>query len=490
MVCVLGTTGTASARVIASSGFNPKKNGFSFPNYGPGHTNLSANDMRALFGSGVCAFPGKSKCTLTPPAQRYQQEANRAMAAGHCFGFSALSLLLFRHQFPPLAKTSTNKLKLNNNTPLQEAIAYTFQWQMLPALQEAAVRGTPNEVLQFLISSLQRRGGELYTMAIFQPEFQGGHAITPYAVEERGAGKYDALVYDNNWPGQSRHVHFDTSTDTWSYNAAINPGEPESLYSGDAQTKTVTLLPTTPGLGTHFCPFCAEAAGPKAYNSIQLQGNPYNHAHLLIIDPQGRAIGYRGGAFVNQIPGARAVFPSAATTVWQQKQEPQYQIPVGVNVQVTVDGSGLKYADNEHISLIGQKHDLAVDGIEVKPGERPSLMLDGEHGSMTYTNGGGESRSPLFTVGLVTTPGNYSIGVQPVSLRPDSTVTISDDPATSRLFLHDASASEQTFELHLTRQVNGTVEKLRSLGLKQPPGRTLEVLYGTVAPGQSRFLLK
>ena len=108
---------------------------------------------------------------------------------------------------------------------------------------------------------------------------------------------------------------------------------------------------------------------------------------------------------------------------------------------------------------------------------------------MTYSNAGSQTMSPLFTVGLVRLAGNYSIGIQALSLRPDSVIRISDDRANSTLALHDASSSGQSFELHLTRQVDGKVETVRSVRVEEPPGKTLDILYGTVPDGQSRFEL-
>ena len=487
---LLVMAGGAEAKIVASSGFSPSKNGFNFANYGSGYANLSANGMRALFGSGVCAPPAKPKhCLLTPVAKRYMEEANRTMSGGHCFGFSALSILVFRHLFPPLAKTPIQRLKLKGNKQLQHEIAYTFQWQTLPALQNATVRGTPDEILKFLTDSLGRRGGELYTMALFRPGFQGGHAVTPYAVDNLGGGKYDVLVYDNNWPDKVRRVHFDTNADTWSYVAAANPSVPDSVYEGSAQTNTLYLNPTTPGLGVHFCPFCAEAAGrPGALNEIRLEGNPYNHAHLLIRDSQRRALGYEGEKLVSGIPGGSAVFPTAFSDS-QQRQEPTYRVPVGVDVQVTVDGSGLKFPDTEHFSLIGQNHDLAADGIIVKPGERETIALNGDDGSMTYTSAGSQASSPLFNVGLVRQAGNYSVGIQAITLHPDSVIRISDNPATSTLAMHDSSASSQTFEVRVERQVNGKVEEVKAARVEQPAGKTVGFIYGNIPAGTSRFLL-
>jgi hypothetical protein len=86
LACLFGVAGSAAARIIASDGFSPARDGFSFANYGSGYVNLSASDMQALFGNGVRAFVTSSKrCVLTPPAQRYMDDANRSMSAsGHC----------------------------------------------------------------------------------------------------------------------------------------------------------------------------------------------------------------------------------------------------------------------------------------------------------------------------------------------------------------------------------------------------------------------
>ena len=82
-------------------GFRPKVNGFSFENYGSGKADLSANELRLLFGSRVCMFVKKSgACVLTPSGQAWLKQQNREMRGGHCTGMSVLSLLLFRHQFP------------------------------------------------------------------------------------------------------------------------------------------------------------------------------------------------------------------------------------------------------------------------------------------------------------------------------------------------------------------------------------------------------
>jgi hypothetical protein len=488
LACALGVAGSATARIIASDGFTPAQDGFSFANYGPGYQNLSADQMRDLFGSGVCALLTKAgDCVLTPPAQAYMDTANRLMAtAGHCFGFSVLSLLLFRHQFPQFARTPIQRLKLRANTALQRAIAYTFQWQMLQVVQLSWVHGTPNHLLGFLTNALRRRGGQTYTMAIYRPGFEGGHAVTPYAVDSLGHGRYDVLVYDNNWPDQVRRIHVNTRTDSWSYVAAINPSVPGSVYKGNAQTGTLSLVPTTTGLGVHYCPFCANpGVNPNPYYQLWLQGNPYNHGHLFIQNPQGQGIGYDHGNFISQMPGASAVFPTTATfNNSNQSPLPVYRFPFGTIMNVTIDGFGLRYPDTETVSYIGQNHDVTISRIQISPNQQEHLILNPVEVSMTYTPATSDVQSPVFNSGLVRSAGDYSVIARALSLHPDSVLKFRDYAATSTLVINDFSASGQTFEIQLTQPDAGQARLLSDFTVYQPPGQAIDVEYGQVQNGR------
>jgi hypothetical protein len=494
LACMLGVAGRATANIIASSGFDPTRNGFSFANYGGGgYANLSATEMQELFGVGVCsAGTGGNTCQLTPVAQTYMDNANQTMARGHCFGFSALSLLLFRHEFPALAGKPVDRLKLS--TAVEHAIAYAFQLQLLPAMQDATVHGTPTNVLDFLINTLGKPHGELYTMSMFRPGLNGGHAVTPYAVDDLGNNKYDVLVYDNNWPDQVRRVHFDTAANTWNYFAATNPKQKGSLYKGNAHTGTLSLVPTSPGLGVQYCPFCgarssvavrgsgrsASLAGSPGYDELQLQGNPYNHGHLLIHDPQGQAIGFiNPSRLVDQIPGATAVSPIGGVATWRQGQGPLYRLPVSTNVMdVSVDSTGMKFADTEHFTLIGQAQDVEIDGINLRPGDRDTIELNDSEGSITYRGApGAQTLSPYFTVGLVTQSISNSIGIQALTMHPDSAIKITDDRQDSTVSVNDASAKAQTFLFRMTAQTNGTTKQTQAFQIQVPPGRTVYVVY-------------
>src|SRR5437660_1334619 len=84
-------------------------------------------------------------------------------------------------------------------------------------------------------------GGEVYSLGFYKDTTkQIGHAVTPYAVEDKGGGKFAVLIYDNNHPGIPRAISFDRNADSWSYDAARNPNDPTWHFAGDAQTLTMS----------------------------------------------------------------------------------------------------------------------------------------------------------------------------------------------------------------------------------------------------------
>ena len=86
--------------MITDLGFRPELNGFSFENYGgePSVQNLTAVEVRRLFGDQVCATLAGGRCVLTPPGQQWMEQVNGDMAGGHCEGMAVLSLLMYTDQ--------------------------------------------------------------------------------------------------------------------------------------------------------------------------------------------------------------------------------------------------------------------------------------------------------------------------------------------------------------------------------------------------------
>ena len=84
------TAYTPTGTLIADSGFRPDANGFKFENYGAEQptgtavTNFTPDDVRKLYGDGVCADAQAGKCDLTPQAQAWMTEAMRALRPEQC----------------------------------------------------------------------------------------------------------------------------------------------------------------------------------------------------------------------------------------------------------------------------------------------------------------------------------------------------------------------------------------------------------------------
>jgi hypothetical protein len=410
---------TPTGPVVADNGFRPGTDGFPFANYGAttGILDIGTNEMRALYGDAVCATTAGGSCKLSPPAQKWRDELNNALAGGHCYGFSVVSLMLFKQQFTAAqarvlgqGRSPAFAFRLRGNARLQRELAKAWATQIFPAVKRRAVTGAPSKVVTGLIAALNDKANpETYTLTIFQRNGEGGHAITPYAVEDRGAGRYAILVYDNNWPGITRPLEVDTRRETWSYSASINPGAPESRYDGDKRTKTLALEPTTPGIGVQPCPFCRRsrsqagataAATAPATVDISLSGPADDHAHLLIRDRRNRRLGYLGKRFVNQIPGAQVIRPVSAD-LYRDDPEPLYRVPAGVagSLLITIDGRAQRKTQTQSMSVIGPGTVAAVEDIRLAPGQRNIVRIADGGLRLSYQTDRRQTQSPVVVLG-------------------------------------------------------------------------------------------
>ncbi len=416
--------------MVADSGFRPPRSGYRFPNYGieAGLPNLGSDEMRQLFGDSVCAGFSGGVCVLSPPALAWMQQENAAMADGHCVGFSVTALFFYADLTSPLwfGAAAVPGLTIGRNQLLAREIAYGYVFQVLDSVRRAEVSGSPREVLTRLVSAL-RTGSELYTLGITQPDGSGGHAVTPYEVERLRPNQYAILVYDNNYPRTTRTVQVDTKSDSWSYNAALTPNQPGSLYAGNATTHSLFLLPTAPGLGVQLCPFCsATTATPTTatptsttpttatmasedigapYEAIRLQTNGPVAGHLLITDPLGRRVGFVHGRLVSQIPGARIVsLFVGGTRTWLNHTEPEYELPTGQRYRIQLTGEatagarpGRRVGQTSHASVTVLEPGFlaAVRGIDTHPGQKDQFNLPAGGHAISFRPQGARSAPEL-----------------------------------------------------------------------------------------------
>ena len=299
--------------LVADLGFSPLLNGFPFENYGGDYPagDLTAAEARQLFGDQVCEYVKGQTCFPTPAAQLWLTEMNQAMLNGHCEGMAALSLLFFRGEKRPAdyGGATAADFEAQNAALLREIARYWTLQTLEPVIAEAtrSQQQTPAAILNTLRAGLQA-GTDAYTLGVYGKV--GGHALTPYAIEDVGRGKFWVHVYDNNYPGAGKYVEFDTVANTWKYAmAAINPSEDAAPWEGGAGTLDLTSLAVR--RQPLQCPFDGTGASCDKPSAL-----------TLLVDGKGAAIRTKGAALrtkgalpkelrfeqgraINEIPGAR-----------------------------------------------------------------------------------------------------------------------------------------------------------------------------------------
>jgi hypothetical protein len=447
---------------VADTGFRPGANGFSFQNYGfelPNGAvpvNLTAADVEKMFGDSVCVDAKLRRCDLIPEAQAWLNDTNDAISGGHCYGFSVLAELIWLGRVSPstFGGRQATSLDVDTNETLQRQIAYDWALQLLGSVQAKRLTGTPNQILAQLVRGLKPHPSQTYTVVFWKRDGSGGHAVTPFEVVNSGGGMYKVLIYDNNWPGQTRAISFNTKADTWTYDAASNPNEPESVYEGDAKTKTLSLYPTSPGLGRQPCPFCAKeptsgtAKAGDNTEEISLQGGATTeHADLVVSDDAGQQLGYINGNLVNQIPGAR-VDQVISSGDWTDNLAPDFFVPADVKYTITLDGTSLKTPDSETLSLIGPSYDLSIGPIPIRPGDKDTLVIEPDATQLSYTSS--RTESPTITLGVSDDRADYSFQIAGISDQPGSTLNLGLPPEGGNLNLQHVGGTSSV-NLKMTR---------------------------------------
>lgn len=508
---------TPTGTLIADDGFRPAANGFGTPNYGDTLAdnstpmNLTPAQVQTYFGNGVCVDATAATCTLNPEAQAWMDKTNASMAGGHCYGFSVAAQLFWTGTAKPsdFGGSTTPTLTIPGNAPLQQELAYAWAFQDLSSVNNAVIKGTPVDIINKLKAVLQPNPTETYTVAIFKSDGTGGHAVTPYAIEDAGGGIDNILIYDNNYPGITRKITVDTNANTWEYNAAVNPSSPSELYQGDANTMSLSLYPTTPGLGTQPNPFSGTAASgatgstsavqsgtaansatltdvstSAAMDEIWLDGSDTGHGHLIITDDQGHQLGIVNGKLVNNIPGAQ-VEENFADEDWQVAEEPNYYVPDGTKFTVSLDGTDLKQADMESVGVIGPSFDLEVDNINLQPKEKDTLDIGADATHWTYS--ASSVQSPEISLGVSDDSADYTFDVKGDSVPAHGTTSIDLPGEGGTLTLGTAaSASKSNFTMAMERDddSSGQVSKFSHSGISLAGGDMAELQFGQWTDGE------
>ena len=486
----------------ADSGFRPESNGFNFENYGDNIQvqNLTSVEMQRLFGDQVCASQAGGECVLTPPAKQWMTEINTAMSGGHCEGMAVLSLLMYSNHVDPatFGASSAHDLSLDDEA-LQREIALWWTTQATWPAAAVKINESPQAVVDALIETYTSypAPAEEWVMGIYMADFSGGHAITPFAIEDKGGGIYHVLVYDNNWPNQSRVVEVDYNANTWKYQAATNPDEPESLYEGNLETKTLEIVGVNQRMVQQDCDFCAGggasgqnrstrglAAPSQDFNQIWLKGQ----ADLKIVTEDGRRIGFFEGEFINEIEGARGDNLKFGVDIWDINNEPVYYIPVGIQFSITVDASRATEGITSDIAMIGPGYNLVVADLYLDPGTEDTITVSPDGTRLAYSTEYTDAPDMIF--GVETPEADYEFIVAALDIESGAEFVIELDIENGALSINTDNTTEYgTYEIVMYRIDDEGESWFSNDDIYMEPGDTSYFLFGEWAgPGSSLYI--
>ncbi|MEJ7729976.1 MAG: hypothetical protein WKG00_12240, partial [Polyangiaceae bacterium] len=462
------------ASLIADTGFRPNKHGFPFKNTGgnfprtPGL--VDANVMTKLFGKEACVGGNAARCKLTPPATEWMGMINRAMNGGQCEGMAVSSLTFFQNIDSPAKHSPTAKsahdLQHRQVSPL---IGYYWAWQAVdPMMRETVLerrRTAPADVVDRLAQMMKQN--QMATIAIWAPRPQrGGHAVTPYAIENKGNNEYWVRIYDNNYPDTERYIVIDKNANTWRYDvAALNPSVPKMPWYGDAESRSIAILPVATRLKKADCPFCKTTKG----KTVVPRG-----AALNISDPDGKKLGYDdGGKLINEIPGADVVDLTAFLED-AEAPEPIFILPDDdKDYEITVadpkvkakpaEGDDDDTDDNASVAIFSGGTAIAVGKSQRDAGQKDTISLSKDGFRYRTANG----KVPKLRLALDDDKEGVAVGVKNMKADADDEVELKMDRKSGRVTVQGGGKSTDSYDLKIKKvKEDGDDDEVEAKGVK------------------------
>lgn len=477
-------------------GFRPEANGFSYQNYGDvgqtpkGETftvvNLTSVEMRRLFGDAVCAAPaaGDNTCLLTPPAQQWMDQTNASMSGGHCEGFAVLSQMIYdgRVDSNPFGAARAFDLQIKDNEALQRELAYWWATQVPMAGRPGQQKLAPVDAVKFLQDAYTKDPKDMISLGIYKEDGTGGHAITAYGVQDQGNGVYWIMVYDNNYPGEARHMTVDTNANTWEYEASINPSVAPDLYKGGT-VNPIELTLDQPRQTVFPCDFCSNTAGSRQGAGLAATAPQYNeiwtegYVNVELQDDKGRKIGYNEkNQLVNEIPEAK---------LQQMKAGPLTELPPIIDMPVGLGFTAAIYGDTKaaeipaSLVMIGQGFYLGIDNLVLQPGQEDQLAFDGTGDFLTYTTDAQES--PDIIVGLEKPGADFELTLKAVKVSKGTDIHVLFDQKEDTFAFQTTSDGPAEFNLSISRlDANGQTETFDNgaTPITIEPGKLMYFYFG------------
>lgn len=334
-----------------SAGFLPNPDGFSYANGEQVYIeDITVNTLADWYGiENICYNKQKDNCLLTAFAQLKQIQEVGNQSAGQCYGM-AIAAAQFYHQsiygfqvfegksrpadFNPDART-TFELTRNDT---KELIAAKFRNQSTVQVQQRiAACKQSNALTEYArVRDAFSTNDPIAAIGIDDRYAMGGHAVTPYKLEQVG-DIGNIYVYDNNFPNEhDAKIEVNLKTGSWKY--ALGQTNPYSQ---------INLNFSGEGKFNAFCPVPLSLTGyqqlpdiTNGYLELTLNGGA-KFVRAALKDDQDRMIGYDFDSqqYVNQIP-------DVISRDQMESMPPIYQVPVRNNLNNSPSISSRQELDN------------------------------------------------------------------------------------------------------------------------------------------------
>lgn len=455
--------------------FRPKPWGYNFKNWGgtdySDSTDFDAGTMIRMFGKAVCqAGSTADDCVLTATARAWRDTELDSAKGGHCYGLAVSSQMFYANldQAAIYQPTAAKTYDMDAGAKVRAHISEMFVSQGL-SLADGTASGwisskTPNEILDLVRANLRDTPNDPYVMAIFKTDDAGkvtaGHAVTPFAIENRGNNVYWVHIYDNNKPNTDRYIVFDTAANTWLYGfGSTNPADPEGAWKGDATTKTVSLrLTSAHKLGGWSCPFCkSQNVAPEvvAATASSVQFTLSGGGDLLIRDAQNHGVGwdFNAKAYVSEIAGASriAIVGGAGNPI-----DTQITLPAptpATPLAAWVSGDGLTQTRKIRVAMVGAGFTLSVNDVLLAPAMHLLMTFQPDGRQIVFRADATSAFTPAINLASDTNAsGNgYLFDVSGITLGPSKAVTVSLDSTANALHFSDDTAQTNAYTVEMLR---------------------------------------
>ena len=295
-------------KMCIDNGFRIKADDFSFSNWGrstEADANVTIQTLVDLFGhSAVCIDGPSTECVMRPTTVQKLEEWNNALAGGRCEGLATLStrFLLKLEDPTTFNPTATRVADLQRgNQLLDSTIVYWWATQFLTEVSDRAATSRAKSPLQLVDDLIQGlANGVGYTVGLYFGS--SGHAVTPFAVTQRG-NDFIIHVYDNNFPGVRKEIVVNGTTNSWTYAAARAQPDGSSI-DWNGSTGTFELTPMSSRKGPFKCSFCSTSTTATDTVLTIASRDPAAAGYTLITTRDGQRIEASPDGVINTITGS------------------------------------------------------------------------------------------------------------------------------------------------------------------------------------------